>query len=90
MKLPLPTYGKFINLYSIAEAIGMFVNKIDSAIKTLTAETNMQFHSKNHLVQMIVYTAGLPMNEESFRDVEDYIGENLGVLLRDYGVTHEQ
>ena len=89
MKLPLPTYGRFTNLYSIAEAISMFVTKIDSAIKTLTAEPNMRFHSKNHLVQLVMFHSGLFMCEESFKDVETYLGENIGTLLRDFGVNHE-
>jgi hypothetical protein len=86
MKLPLPTYGRFTNLYSIAEAIAVFVNQIDTAIKTLTSkDSGIRFHSENHMVQMIMYTAGLPMCEESFKDVETYLGENLSVLMRDFG-----
>lgn len=86
MKLPLPTYQKPANFYNIAEAISMFVTKIDAAIKYLTTEPNMQFHSKNHLIQMIMFYGGLFSCEETFHDVENYLGENLEVLLRDYGV----
>lgn len=85
MKLPLPTYGYFTNLYAIAEAINMFVTSINSAIKKLTAEPNMQFHSKNQMIQLIMYHAGLFMCEESFKDVEEYLGEAAGTLLRDFG-----
>ncbi len=85
MKLPLPTWGRCTNLYSIAEAIGMFTTQINDAIKKLTAEPNMRFHSKNHLVQKIMHEAKMTMCTESFKDVETYLGENLGVLLRDYG-----
>ena len=85
MKLPLPTYGYFTNLYAIAEALNMFVTKIDSAIKKLTAEPNMRFDSHNHMIQLIMFHSGLFMCEESFKDVENYLGENLGTLLRDYG-----
>jgi len=87
MKLPLPTYRRFMDLYSIAEAIGMFVNQIDEAIKSLTAD-GVQFHSKNHLVQLIMFHSGLPMTEESFRDVENYLGEGVDELL--YGVAHHE
>jgi hypothetical protein len=88
MNLPLPTYKSFINLYAIGEALHMFVNQIDEALKTLTAETNMRFHSKGHLVQMVqmvMYTAGLPMNEDSFKDIEQYLGDGINAILRDYG-----
>ncbi|MCE6980750.1 hypothetical protein EI534_25925 [Pseudomonas frederiksbergensis] len=87
MKLPLPTYQHFTNLYAIAEALHMFTNKIDEAIKSLTADS-MQFHGKNHMIQLVMFHSGLPMTEESYKDVETYLGENLGVLLRDYGVAH--
>lgn len=89
MKLPLPTYQRFTNLYSIAEAIAVFREKIDEAIQTLTAEPNMRFHSKNHLIQMVMYTAGLFMSEDSFKDVEQYLGDGVDALLRDFGVQHE-
>ncbi|MHC8382657.1 hypothetical protein [Pseudomonas sp. LB3P14] len=85
MKLPLPTYQHFTDIYAIAEALNMFVNQIDTAIKNLIAVPNMQFHGKNHMVQLIMREAKMFMSEESFRDVETYLGENLGVLLRDYG-----
>lgn len=88
MNLPLPKYKQFINLYAIAEALQMFVNSIDEAIKSLT-DDKVQFHGKNHMIQMIMTRAGMFMCEESFHDVEDYLGENLGVLLSDYGVRHE-
>jgi hypothetical protein len=85
MKLPIPTYKNFINPYAIGEAISMFVTKIDEAVKTLTSEPNMRFHSKNHLVQMVMYTAGLFMSEESFRDVEQYLDDSVDAILRDFG-----
>jgi hypothetical protein len=85
MKLPLPTYGRFTNLYSIAEAINMFVTSINSAIKELTAEPNMRFHSKGHLVQMLVYTANMPMCEDSFKRVDQYLGDGAAAILRDFG-----
>lgn len=88
MNLPLPTYKHFINLYSIAEAIGMFVTSIDSAIKNLIAEPNMQFHGKNHLIQLIMREAKMFMCEESFKDVEQYLGDGVDALLRDFGAHH--
>lgn len=88
MKLPLPTYKTFLNLYSIAEALHMFANQIDEAIKNLISEPNMRFHGKNHMVQLIMCHSGLPMSEESFKDVERYLGDELDALLRNYGVAH--
>ena len=89
MKLPLPTYGRFPDYISIIEVIAVYINKIDNAVRSLTKDKNMQFHGKNHLIQMIMVTAGLQMCEESFKDVEDYLGEAIGPLLRDFGVHHE-
>ncbi|SDO20034.1 hypothetical protein SAMN04489798_2304 [Pseudomonas arsenicoxydans] len=85
MKLPLPTYHHFPNFYSIAEAVSMFAKKIEEAIKSLTAEPNIRFHSEKHLIQLVMYAAGLLMCEDSFKDVEEYLSDNLGVILRDYG-----
>lgn len=65
----------------------MFANKIDETIKNLIAEPNMRFHGKNHMIQLIMYRAGMFMGEESFRDVERYLGdEGADALLRDFGV----
>ncbi|MNJ35269.1 hypothetical protein D3C77_300000 [compost metagenome] len=86
MKLPLPTYGRFVNLPEIAEVIHMFRTKIDDVIKSLITEPNMQFHSKNHMIQLVMYHAGLFMSEESYKDVETYLGEGADTLLRDFGV----
>jgi hypothetical protein len=88
MKLPLPTYKYFINLYAIGEAISMFVTKIDEAVKTLTTTPNMRFHSRNHLIQLVMYTAGLFMSEENFKDVEQYLDDSVEVILRDFGGSH--
>lgn len=64
----------------------MFANKIDEAIKALIAEPNMGFHGKNHMIQLVMHRAGLFMGEESFRDVEAYLGdEGADALLRDFG-----
>jgi hypothetical protein len=64
----------------------MFVEKLDEAIKTLTAEPNMRFHGKNHLIQLVIFHSGLFMCEASFHDVEDYLGaEGVDALLRDFG-----
>ncbi|MDH0707038.1 hypothetical protein N5D53_10970 [Pseudomonas sp. GD03862] len=90
MKLPLPTYKHTLNSYLLVEAVVMFVNKIDEAIKSLIAEENMRFHGKNHMIQMIMHRAGLFMCEESYKDVERYLGdEGADALLRDFGVDHE-
>jgi hypothetical protein len=89
MKLPLPTYRHPLHVIQLIEAISMFVNKIDTAIKNLIAEPNMQFHGKNHLVRLVMFHAGLFMSEESFNDVESYLGrEGIDSLLRDFGVHH--
>lgn len=85
MKLPLPTYQQFTNLYNIAEAISMFATKIDEALKILTEEPNMRFHGKNHLIQLLMYEAKMFMCEDSFKDVEKYLGDGVGVILRDFG-----
>ncbi|WP_160106161.1 hypothetical protein [Pseudomonas izuensis] len=87
MKLPLPTYKNFINLYAIGEALHMFVNQIDEAIKTLTAD-GVQFHTKNHMIQLIMREAKMFPCEESFKDVETYLGDGADALLRDFGVAH--
>lgn len=63
----------------------MFANKIDEAIKSLIAEQNMQFHGKKHMIQLIMYHAGMFMSEESFHDVETYLAEGADALLRDFG-----
>ncbi|WP_433737436.1 hypothetical protein [Pseudomonas putida] len=89
MNIPLPTYKRFMNLYAIGEAILMFVNKIDDAIKSLTAD-GVRFHGKNHMIQLIVREAKMFPCEESFKDVERYLGDGADALLRDYGVSHEQ
>ncbi|POG00121.1 hypothetical protein [Pseudomonas putida] len=85
MKLPLPTYIHSLNPILLLEAVYMFSNKIDEAIKSLIAEPNMRFHGKKHLIQMVMYHAGLFMCEESFRDVEQYLAEGADALLRDFG-----
>lgn len=85
MNLPLPTYRRPANIAQLIEAISMFANQIDEAIKTLTAETNVRFHGKNHMIQLIMCEAKMFMCEDSFRDVETYLAENLGTLLRDFG-----
>lgn len=65
----------------------MFSNKIDEAIKSLIAEPNMRFHGKNHMIQLIMHSSDMFMCEESFRDVERYLGdEGADALLRDFGV----
>ncbi|WP_448145383.1 hypothetical protein [Pseudomonas silesiensis] len=87
MKLPIK-YGRRIDLFNVAEVLYMFTNKIDAAVKKLTKD-RVQFHSKNHLIQLVTSHSGMFMCTESFRDVETYLGENIGVLLRDYGVNHE-
>lgn len=66
----------------------MFVNKINSAIKTLTTEPNMRFHSKNHMIQLIMYASGMPMCTESFKEVESYLEDGAEAILRDFGVHH--
>ncbi|MNG17409.1 hypothetical protein D3C84_1013910 [compost metagenome] len=68
----------------------MFMAKIDTAIKNLTADANMQFHGKSHMIQLIMFHAGFFMCEESFKDIERYLGDNLEVLLRDFGVRYSQ
>lgn len=89
MKLPLPTYRHPGNAHQLIEAISMFVNKIDEAIKSLIAEPNMRFHGRAHLIQLIMRRAGLFMCEESYKDVERYLGdEGADALLRDFGVDH--
>lgn len=87
MKLPIK-YGRRIDLYNIAEVLYMFTGKIDAAIKKLTKDS-VRFHSRNHMIKLIMFHAGFFMCEESFKDVEQYLGENLSVLLRGYGVNHE-
>lgn len=84
MNIPLK-YGYFINLHSIAEAALMFTDKINTTINELTAIPNMKFHSRHHMVQMIAYTAGLFMSEDSFKEVESYLGDGVEALLRDFG-----
>ncbi|MNP44994.1 hypothetical protein D3C76_1388820 [compost metagenome] len=69
MNLPLPTYGKFINLYAIAEALHMFVNKIDAALKALT-DDGVRFHSKNYLIKRVMHEAKMFPCEESYLDIE--------------------
>lgn len=85
MNIPLPTYGRCVNFYAIAEAVSMFADKIDTAIKTLTSEPKIGFASKRHLIQLVMYTAGLFMCEESFKDVERYLGDGAETILRDFG-----
>lgn len=85
MDLPLPKYRTPCDAANLIMVISMFAEKIDAAIKTLTAEANMQFAGKNHMVQLIMYTAGLFMSEENFKDIETYLGEGAEVLLRDFG-----
>ncbi|MEZ1837560.1 hypothetical protein QVM62_06825 [Pseudomonas putida] len=85
MKLPLPTYRHPGNVGQLIEVISMFVNKIDEAINSLIAEPNMRFHGKNHMIQLIMYRAGMFMSEESYKDVEAYLAEGADVLLRDFG-----
>lgn len=85
MKLPLPTYRRPGRISELIEAISVFVNKIDEAIETLMAD-GVEFHGKNHMIQLIMCRAGMFMCEESFKDIETYLGENLDALLRDYGV----
>ncbi|MNH44836.1 hypothetical protein D3C79_1071140 [compost metagenome] len=63
----------------------MFSNKVDEAINGLITEPNMRFHGKNHMIQLIMYHAGLFMCEESYRDVEAYLAEGADALLRDFG-----
>ncbi|MDM9599228.1 hypothetical protein QTN23_06970 [Pseudomonas shirazica] len=91
MKLPLPTYKHSCNPYLLLEAVYMFVNTIDEVIKSLITQENMRFHGRNHLIQLIMYRAGMFMSEESFHDVERYLGdEGADALLRDYGVDYER
>lgn len=86
MKLPLPTYKHTLNSYLLVEAVVMFANKIDEAIKSLIAEPNMRFHGRAHLIKLVMYHAGLFMCEESYKDVERYLGgEGADALLRDFG-----
>jgi hypothetical protein len=85
MKLPLPTYRHPIHASQLVEAVSMFVEKLAEAVKTLTAEPNMRFDSHNQMIQLIMYHAGLFMCEESFKDVEQYLGDGAGVILRDFG-----
>ena len=64
----------------------MFVEKLEEALKTLTAEPNMCFHSRNHLIQLVMFHSGMTMCETSFMDVDEYLGsEGVGALLRDFG-----
>jgi hypothetical protein len=86
MKLPLPTYTHALNPYLLIEAVVMFANKIDEAIKSLIAEPNMGFHSKSHMIKLIMRRAGLFMGEENYKDIEAYLAEGADVLLRDFGV----
>lgn len=89
MNLPLPTYRRPGDITQLLEAVSMFVDKIDTAIKSLIAEPNIRFHGKNHLVRLVMFHSGLFMCEESFRDVETYLGDGADALLRDFGVDHE-
>ena len=89
MNIPLPTYGKFFNLYAIAEAIYMFVNQIDSALKSLTQDC-VRFHSKNYLVKRVMHEAKMFPCMESYLDVETYLGEKLDELMRKFGENHEE
>lgn len=86
MKLPLPTYRRPANITKLIEAISMFANQIDEAIKNLIAEPNMGLYNKNHLIQLIMFHAGLFMSEDNFKDIERYLGDGADALLRDYGV----
>ena len=86
MKLPLPTYRHPGNAAEIIEVISMFANKIDEAIKELIAEPNMGFHSKSHMIKLIMYRTGLFMGEENYKDIEAYLAEGADALLRDFGV----
>ncbi|MNN70097.1 hypothetical protein D3C81_1859290 [compost metagenome] len=87
MKLPLPTYKHSFNPYLLIEAVSMFANKIDEAVKALIEEPNMGFHSKSHMIQLIMRRAGLFMGEENYKDIERYLGdEGADALLRDFGV----
>lgn len=67
----------------------MFANKIDEAIKGLVAEENMRLHGRNHLIQLVMYRAGLFMCEENYKDIERYLGDGATALLRDFGCEHE-